>query len=93
MSRKKFKICGRPEDYEKYFKPAGVFFEMLQENELSAEELEVIKLCDFENYNQTEAASLLRVSRTTIQRLLKSARFKITDSILNSKAVKINGKN
>lgn len=90
MSRKKIQKCIRPLDYDKYFKPAGLFFEELLTSELLIEEFEAIRLADDENLSQIEGAQKMGVSRATFQRLLKSGREKIIDALIHNKAIKIN---
>ena len=46
--------------------------------ELTLDELEAIRLMDYENLNQQEAADLMNVGRTTLQAIYKSAREKIS---------------
>lgn len=58
---------------------------------LSVDELETIRLIDYEGYNQEEAATQMQVARTTVQRIYIDARKKIADSIVNGKQLKITG--
>jgi predicted DNA-binding protein (UPF0251 family)/predicted Fe-Mo cluster-binding NifX family protein len=76
-----------------YFKPAGVPLRLLKENRLSLDEIEAIRLRDIEQLEQVECATKMGVSRPTFQRILSGARNKITDSIINGKALKIEGGN
>lgn len=57
---------------------------------IELDEFEAIRLCDYEGNNQIEASEMMHVSRATVQRLLNSGRKKLVDSILNSKALRIN---
>jgi len=72
-----------------YFKPRGVPLRKLHINELALDELEAIHLCDYEDLNQTEAAKKMKISSSTLQRLLYSGRKKIIDALYSSKAIKI----
>ncbi len=74
-----------------YFKPPGVPLSQLQEARLSVEEVEAIRLKDFEGLEQEECAQKMNVSRTTFSRVLGSARQKIADALLNGKAIRIEG--
>lgn len=74
-----------------YFKPAGVRTMDLKEVVLTLEESEAIRLIDFENTEQGEAGKKMKISQPTLSRLLKSARKKISDAIINGKAIKIQG--
>ena len=76
-----------------YFKPAGIPLRFLDENCLSLEELEAIRLRDLEHLEQTECAKKMNISRPTFQRVLASARRKIADSLLAGKALQIGGGN
>ena len=76
-----------------YFKPAGVVLKDLQESILTKEELEVIRLVDLENVEQNKAGKKMKISQPTLSRLLKSARRKVADALINAKAIKIQGGN
>jgi predicted DNA-binding protein (UPF0251 family) len=60
-----------------YFKPRGVPLSDLEEVDLTVDELEVLRLADFENLDQIEAAERMKVSQSTFQRILTSARKKL----------------
>jgi len=62
---------------------------MLEEVDLGFDELEALRLCDFKNLEQTEAARQMNISQSTLQRILASARKKIADALINGKAIKI----
>ena len=53
------------------------------------EELEAIKLVDYENLSQEQAGIQMKVSRGTIWRLVQSGRFKILSSILEGRPLYI----
>jgi len=76
-----------------YFKPAGVPLRVLQEVTLTVDEAEAIRLKDLEGLEQEKCAESMRVSRTTFARILDSARQKVADSLLNGKAIRIEGGN
>lgn len=65
----------------------------IQENVLRIEEIEAIRLKDLEKLEQEECAVKMEVSRQTFQRILNSGREKIADSIINGKAIRIEGGN
>ena len=75
-----------------YFKPRAVPLRMLEEVDLKMDELEAIRLCDFKNLGQVEAAKKMKISQSTLQRLLESARKKVASAIVEGKAIKINKK-
>ncbi|TDT71954.1 RNA polymerase sigma factor (sigma-70 family) [Hypnocyclicus thermotrophus] len=87
MPRLKKKRCCRLLPNEKGFKLMGVKGQGLEKVELSPDEFEVIRLCDYEGKNQIEAAEIMQISRGTIQRIMKSARYKIVDAFLNDKII------
>ena len=74
-----------------YFKPAGVMLRMLQENIITRDELEAIRLIDYEKIEQEKAGKKMKISQPTLSRLLTSARKKIADALINAKAIKIQG--
>jgi len=74
-----------------YFKPAGVVLRNLQESILTKDELESIRLIDLENLEQSKAGKKMKISQSTLSRLLKSARKKVADALINAKAIKIQG--
>lgn len=90
MGRKK--ICRRVEGcpHTNYFKPVAIPLRLLEENELSLDEFEAIRLADFEKLYQENAAEKMGVSRQTFGRIIESARRKIADALINGKALKIN---
>ena len=56
---------------------------------LSNEEVEAIRLVDFEGRKQEEAAELMGISQPTLNRILNSARKKIAEAVLNGKSIGI----
>jgi predicted DNA-binding protein (UPF0251 family) len=76
-----------------YFKPAGVRMINLAETILSFPELEAIRLIDLQEESQEKAAKQMQISQPTLSRLLKSARKKLSDAVINGKAIKIHGGN
>ena len=74
-----------------YFKPAGIAMRDLKEVILTVEEYEALRLCDLEQLNQEKAAKKMKVSQSTFNRLISSARKKTVDAIVNGKAIRIEG--
>ncbi|MDF1876259.1 DUF134 domain-containing protein [Sulfurimonas sp. SAG-AH-194-L11] len=74
------------------FKPCGIRRVALEEVELFEDEMEAIRLADYEGLYQQECADKMGISRTTFSRLIESARKKIADALLHTKAliIKIN---
>ena len=73
----------------KYFKPRAMPLSVLEEVDLARDELEAIRLCDLKNLNQMEAARKMKISQSTLGRILCSARKKIAEALLEGKAIKI----
>lgn len=72
---------------EKVFKPMNS--EHNTTTEINLDELEAMRLCDYELLSQIEASEQMQVSRATIQRLLIGGRKKVIDSFLSNKAIVI----
>lgn len=58
---------------------------------LALEELEAVRLADLEAMDQDTAASRMGVSRATFQRVLRAARRRIADALVNGKTIEIRG--
>lgn len=74
-----------------YFKPAGIPLRDLAESELSIDELEAIKLVDFEEMEQIAASKKMEISQPTLHRLLRSGRKKVAQALIKGQAIKISG--
>ena len=72
-----------------YFKPAGIPLKAIEEINLTMPEFEAIRLIDFEEIPQEQAAGKMKISQPTLSRILKSARKKISEAIIKGKAIKI----
>lgn len=72
-----------------YFKPRAVPLRELEEVTLTRDEIESIRLVDFKNKTQEEASKIMNISQSTLQRSLANARFKISDSLINGKAIRV----
>ena len=60
---------------------------------LSVEELEAIRLSDFEGLDQETAANMMEVSRQTYGRILGSARNVVAEALVTGKALRVEGGN
>lgn len=89
MPRCKKERCCRILDNERVFKPTGIPLSGLEIIEVEIDELEAIRLCDYEGKSQIETAEVMKISRGTVQRLLNSGRRKILDGLLHQKAIKL----
>ena len=76
---------------ERCFRPKCKPLKELEGVNLSLDEFEAIRLCDLRGLNQEETAKRMKVHRSTISRILESARGKIADALVNVKAIKIQG--
>ena len=74
-----------------YFKPQGIPMVNLDIVVLTVDEYEAIRLADYEKLKHEEAAKEMNISRPTFTRLLESAHNKISDAIINGKAIRIEG--
>jgi predicted DNA-binding protein (UPF0251 family) len=74
-----------------YFKPRGIPLDILEEVNLGLDELEAIRLADFDGLYQEDAAKKMDISRQTFGNIINSAHKKIADVLLNAKALKIEG--
>jgi len=58
---------------------------------LTLDEFEALRLACLEELKQVDAAKLMKISRPTFSRILTSAQKKIADSLVNIKAIRIEG--
>ena len=83
------KVCGSPDP--RCFKPRGIPSSELEENVLSLDEFEAMRLADLEGMYHEDAARMMDISRQTFGRILSSARRKTADAIVNVKLLAIEG--
>jgi len=74
-------FCGRA------FKPTGKPLAELEKICLYRDELEALKLCDYEGLFQEQAGEKMGVSRGTVQRILSSARSKTAEALSTGAAL------
>lgn len=58
---------------------------------LTLDEFEAIRLLDYKGLSQLEASEKMRVHRSTISRIVSSARKKIAEALVDIKTLKIEG--
>lgn len=75
----------------KGMKPYGYYARPRSEIQLYYEEYEVIRLLDYENFTQEDAAIAMGVSRPTLTRIYDSARKKVARSFIEGCAILIEG--
>jgi predicted DNA-binding protein (UPF0251 family) len=69
------------------FKPAGTPMSSLEKIPLALDELEVLRLCDFEGMTQEEAGISMEISRGSVQRILSRARRKCAEALVKGSAL------
>lgn len=74
-----------------YFKPQGIPLSALQEEKLTLDELEAVRLVDYQGMGQVEAAAKMGVSQSTFQRILAVAHRKIAEALVTGKAIAVKG--
>ncbi len=74
-----------------YFKPRGIPLSMLEEVNLTVDELEAMRLADLDGLYQEQAAEKMKVSRQTFGRIIESAHKKVAEALVKGKALKIEG--
>jgi len=72
-----------------YYKPQGMPLRFLEDVELTTEELEALRLKNIKDLDQVECAKKMKTSQSTFQRILSSAYKKITEALIEGKAIKI----
>jgi len=74
-----------------YFKPSGIPLRELDEIILTNEEVEALRLKDVEGLSQTDASKKMNISQPTFFRVINTARKKVSDAIVNGKAIRVYG--
>lgn len=72
-----------------YFKPQGIPLRGLDVIELTEEEVEALRLKNIKDLGQIKCAKLMKTSQSTFQRILTSAYKKISQAIIDGKAIRI----
>lgn len=75
------------------FIPVDLPMTELEKVNVKIEELEAMRLVDFEGLEHEEAANRMGVSRKTLWKDLKSARKTVIDALMNGKIIEIRGGN
>jgi len=71
------------------YKPCGKRGSMLERIVLGHDELEALRLADFEGLYQEACAERMGISRSTFSRILQSAHKKVADALLHGKILMI----
>ncbi len=83
--RKQRTICYAPATL--VYKPVGKPLPELPQIQLSLEELETLRLADLEGLPQAESGAQMAVSRSTFQRTLTAARYKVAKALVEGAAL------
>ncbi|MEJ2240000.1 MAG: DUF134 domain-containing protein [Gemmatimonadales bacterium] len=83
---RKHRQCRRFEG-DRVFKPRSIPMSQLDVITLGLDELEAMRLCDVDAFDQETAGGQMGVSRGTVQRLLQSGRTKVIRALLDSYAL------
>ena len=70
-----------------YFGPKGAAGEVV----LKVEELESLRLKDYLGVDQTEAAGMMGISQPTFNRILREARRRVAEALVDGKAIRVYG--
>lgn len=76
-----------------YFRPMGPLLTPLEEEHLSVEELEALRLADVEGLSNAMAAERMHVSRHTFGRVLANARKSVARAVCMGHALRVGGGN
>jgi predicted DNA-binding protein (UPF0251 family) len=74
-----------------YYKPQGIPLRVLEQVNLTVDEIEAIRLVDLGAMYQEDAAKQMNISRQTLGRIIDPAHKKIADALVNGKALSIEG--
>lgn len=76
---------------ERCFRPKCKKVSELEGVTLSLDEFEAMRLSYLEGLKQEDVAKKMKIHRSTISRTLASAHLKVTDALVNLKAIKVEG--
>jgi predicted DNA-binding protein (UPF0251 family)/DNA-directed RNA polymerase subunit RPC12/RpoP len=76
-----------------YFKPQGIPMVQLEQETLTVDEYEAIRLVDKDGLDQEQAAERMGVSRATCARIVERAHKKVAVALTEGKAIRIEGGN
>jgi predicted DNA-binding protein (UPF0251 family) len=89
-NRRRYRRIKMPPSMEG-FKPFGIPMRELDSVVMTYEEYEALRLADYEDLNQEEAARSMNISRPTFTRLYEKARKTIAKAFVEGKAIVIRG--
>jgi predicted DNA-binding protein (UPF0251 family) len=80
------------QEYNNYvFKPKSIPLSQLARINIGHDEMEAIKLVDFEHMRQADAAKKMGISPATIQRMVEATREKLVKALIEGHAIVIDG--
>jgi predicted DNA-binding protein (UPF0251 family) len=85
MGRSKKCRCVKCKPNATYFKPRGIPLMELEEISITIDELEAVRLADFERLYHKDAALRMKISRATFGRILCKARRKIAETLIRER--------
>jgi uncharacterized protein len=93
MSRPKKCRCVECSPNAVYFKPRAVPMMELEEVAVNLDEIEAIRLADYNGLYHEDAALKMKISRQTFGRILREAHRKVAECLLKGKALRIESTN
>lgn len=72
-----------------HFKPQGMPLKLLETVRLAKDEIEAIRLTDLDGLYQEKAAEQMGISRQTLGTVLKRARQKIAEALIEGKVIQL----
>ena len=87
---KKRRMVGVPPEFAS-FKPGGIPAAMLQQQLLTLEEFEAVRLADYLGMGHQEAADEMEIARPTFTRLVEAARHKVATFLMEGRELRIGG--
>jgi predicted DNA-binding protein (UPF0251 family)/predicted Fe-Mo cluster-binding NifX family protein len=75
------------------FKPKSSRIRIFKEVIILEDEFEAVRLKDFCDLDQNQAAKQMQISQPTFHRLIKAGRKKIIDALINGKILRVKGEN
>lgn len=76
---------------DRCFRPVHVPRAKIRVTTVTLDELEALRLCDLEYLEQAAAAKRMKVHRSTVSRILTSARKKVAGALVNHHGIRIQG--
>ena len=75
------------------FKPAGIPIDELEDEIITVEEMEALRLADLDGLDQDQASQCMDISKPTFCRVLMQARQKVARALWQAKCLQVEGGN